>query len=80
MKKAAFTVFTLGNSCYRKRVKEGLSVWPLQNPLSLRNSEELVELLELFHRKDCRVASLDIKDFYYSLDQGVLLQRVRDWL
>lgn len=50
---------------------------PVGNVLFIRNSEELIALVEAFHSRKRSLASLDIKDLYYALDRSVLLSRVR---
>lgn len=51
----------------------------VDSPLSLRNSEQLIEILNPHHRRSCEVITLDIKDLYYSMNKSELLRRVRGW-
>lgn len=53
---------------------------PLENGLLLQHFEELIGLMEHFHTKQCKLASLNIKYLCYSLKKSVLLRRVQQLL
>lgn len=61
-------------------IQKCLSTIPLENPLRLRNTEELVSNLVPLHGKRAFAVSMDIKDLYYSLEESILLPRVRTFL
>uniref|UniRef100_A0A147BDN4 Putative reverse transcriptase n=1 Tax=Ixodes ricinus TaxID=34613 RepID=A0A147BDN4_IXORI len=63
-----------------KFLQKGLGYACLENSLSLRNSNELIDSLEIHHGRRCSVLSMDIKDLYYSLENTRLMQRVREAL
>ncbi|XP_040071196.1 uncharacterized protein LOC115320437 [Ixodes scapularis] len=63
-----------------KFLQRGLMYACLDNSLSLKNSNELIDMLEKFHGQQCSVVSMDIKDLYYSLEKTRLMQRVREAL
>ncbi|CAN7943024.1 unnamed protein product, partial [Ixodes hexagonus] len=63
-----------------KFLQNGLKYAHLEKSLSLRNSNELVSILEVNHGRECSVLSMDIKDLYYSLEKNRLMTRVKDAL
>ncbi|XP_040067690.1 uncharacterized protein LOC115312851, partial [Ixodes scapularis] len=61
-------------SCFLQR---GLKLANLEKSIALKNSSELIEVMEKFHGRKCAVFSMDIKDLYYSLEKSRLMNRVR---
>lgn len=58
----------------------GLICACLEKSLFLRNSNELIDMLEKYHGQQCSVFSRNIKDLYYFLKKTRLMQRVREAL
>lgn len=42
------------------------------SPLTLKKSEQMIELMEPHHQKSCNVVTLDTEDLYYSMEQAEL--------
>ncbi|XP_040064250.1 uncharacterized protein LOC120838403 [Ixodes scapularis] len=63
-----------------KFLQQGLEYVRLEDSLSLRNSNELIDILEVHHGRKCSIFSMDIKDLYYSLEKSRLLKRVKEAL
>ncbi|XP_042144221.1 uncharacterized protein LOC121834568 [Ixodes scapularis] len=61
-------------------LQKGLNHAILDKSLSLRNSSELITVLEGHHGKEGDMLSMDIKDLYYSLEKSRLLERVKSVL
>lgn len=55
-------------------LQKGLNHGILDKSLSLRNSSELITVLEGHHGKEGDMLSMDIKDLYYSLEKSRLLE------
>ena len=63
-----------------KFLQQGLEFVLLENSLSLKNTNELIGILDVHHGKQCSVFSMDIKDLYYSLESNRLMKRVKQAL
>lgn len=60
-------------------LKRGLGLVSLHKFISLRNSEELINIWSVNHGKNCSVLSMDIKDLYYYLEIKRLMNAVREF-
>lgn len=50
----------------------------LRGLIAVRNSDDPLEDLKLFHGKACHIMSLDIKDIYHSLKKDLLICRQKN--
>lgn len=67
-------------SMVSKFLQKGLDFARLENSLSLRNSDDFIQILDAHHGRQCSLISMDIKDLYYSLEKQLLMSRVREAL
>lgn len=58
-------------------LQKGLGHVHLDQSLSLRDSNELIELLKDYHGREHTIFSMDITDLFYLLEQSCLRKRVK---